>query len=313
MPVSPRRPLGGLGRQVVFTLEDHHAVVAGETSLARILDLSDLRDGKGDDFRFQQLIGWGEAIAGQGVRGTGIIRFTSEEWLRRWRSLRREDPQKTALDLSRERLRELHLRRADQLEGEENLEGARWHLERAAELGEKVDTSRLLGFEEFVRAWPIPEETRPWEDHGAFVFKSETRDEVKAIEELALRARLSRSAGSFVDFILLSPRRTEDVVAYALRTIDCDAPRNIRILAGNDDALRIWVNARPVLERLVLRGAMADQESCTANLASGVNRVLVEVSNAGGGWGFYFRLEDESGRKLRLTGEGKLEPLDAPR
>ncbi|MBI4605000.1 MAG: hypothetical protein HY721_23815 [Planctomycetes bacterium] len=47
-------------------------------------------------------------------------------------------------------------------------------------------------------------------------------------------------------------------------------------------------------------------------LHAGENRLLVEVSNVGGAWGLYLRLEDPEGRKLRLTDEGRLEPLDSP-
>jgi hypothetical protein len=87
----------------------------------------------------------------------------------------------------------------------------------------------------------------------------------------------------------------------------------VKVFAGSDDSLRVWVIRLPVLKDLVLRGAMADQDSGMVDLQAGNNTVLVEVGNAGGGWGFYFRLEDEYGRRLRLTDEGRLEPIELPR
>jgi hypothetical protein len=43
-----------------------------------------------------------------------------------------------------------------------------------------------------------------------------------------------------------------------------------------------------------------------AGLQPGENRLLVEVSQAGGGWGLYLRFEDADGTPLRLDDSGEL-------
>jgi len=58
-----------------------------------------------------------------------------------------------------------------------------------------------------------------------------------------------------------------------------------------------------------MRPASPDQDQGTATLRAGENTLLVEVSNVWQGWGFYLRIEDDSGRKLRLSDDGRLEPL----
>jgi WD40 repeat protein len=313
MPLGPRRSLASQGLQVLFTPGDARAVVAGDVNRLSIFDLSDLHPAAVDELGIGPLIAGAEVMAGQRVHGTGIANLTSEDWLGRWQSLRQQSPGWPAYDIAPGPLREWHLRRADALEVEGNFEGARWHLERASALGAIVESSRLLDFEQFVRTWRIPAVTRPFMNHREFVFRSDDQRQVKALQEDFSSARIAHSPGPYIDFIRQSPFETTYRAAYAFRTVISDTPRKIRILTGSDDAFRVWVNARPVIERLVFRGAIPDQDSATVELLPGVNTILVEISNGGGGWGFYFRIEDESGQKLRLTDDGRLKPLHAPR
>lgn len=60
----------------------------------------------------------------------------------------------------------------------------------------------------------------------------------------------------------------------------------------------------------VLRAAKPDEDSAKVELRAGVNSIVVEVSQADTAWGLYLRLQDEAGRKLRLTDVGTLEPLE---
>jgi hypothetical protein len=101
--------------------------------------------------------------------------------------------------------------------------------------------------------------------------------------------------------------------SIAARTIASDRDRTIRILAGADDALRVWVNGELALSDPGLHGAVPDQCAGTARLRAGENSLVVEVSNGPGAWRLYLRLEDEDGRRLRLADDGSLEPLDSPR
>jgi hypothetical protein len=82
------------------------------------------------------------------------------------------------------------------------------------------------------------------------------------------------------------------------------------------EKLQIDVNGDLVHKNILVTwtpAVAADADSAgPVELRAGENRLLVEVSNAGGEWGLYLRLEDPEGRKLRLTDEGRLEPLDVP-
>lgn len=104
--------------------------------------------------------------------------------------------------------------------------------------------------------------------------------------------------------------RATNGAAYVARRIVSEGSRRVRIRAGSDDAIRIWVNGDLVLAHRVFRGSLPDQEDVEVDLRAGPNRVLVEVSNVGGGWNLYFRLEETSGRKLRLTDDDRLVPLE---
>jgi len=53
-----------------------------------------------------------------------------------------------------------------------------------------------------------------------------------------------------------------------------------------------------------------DCENCRATLRKGENRLLVEVSNAQGGWGLCLSLEDADGTPLALTDDGSLVRLE---
>jgi hypothetical protein len=185
-------------------------------------------------------------------------------------------------------------------------EAAAWHLERLAALGEKVGP-RLERLQEFVRTWHWVPRPEPWEDIKDFVPIDNGRR--RAIEESALAARKVTSRGPMIQFATRFPRSAMNVAAYVARRIIAEGPRKIRIRAGSDDAIRIWVNGVPVLAKLVFRGALPDQDEAEADLRPGENVLLVEVSNAGGGWHLYLRLEDSSGRKLRLTDDDRLVPL----
>ena len=91
-----------------------------------------------------------------------------------------------------------------------------------------------------------------------------------------------------------------------MSTSKSDKPRQIKLFTGSDDGLRVWLSGKLIQEVLALRAATIDADSCTADLQAGDNTLLVEVSQSGGGWGLYLRLEDTAGKKLRLDDTGAL-------
>jgi hypothetical protein len=161
---------------------------------------------------------------------------------------------------------------------------------------------------EFVRAWRFSTVVQEWAVHDAFPPVDE--EKLKAVETSASAAALQTSKEGFVDFAARFPDRGSNVAAYAFRQIQSDRPRKVKILAGSDDALRIWLNGKLILHTLALRPAQPDEDVAIADFEPGENRVLVEVSQADGGWGLFFRLEDEEGKKLEITESGALQTID---
>jgi WD40 repeat protein len=159
----------------------------------------------------------------------------------------------------------------------------------------------------FVRSWRFAPDTEPWPDEREFVDLSP--EKLRAIGAAASSAPLATSPEAFVDLLARWPEARQRA-AYALRTVVAKGPRKVKLLAGSDDALRVWVNGRPVLETLRARMAVPDEDSAVVELRPGDNRLLVEVSQVSGAWGFFLRIADEAGRPLYLNEDGTLAAAD---
>ena len=157
----------------------------------------------------------------------------------------------------------------------------------------------------FVQAWRFVPATISWDDKRTFM--AMTAERLKETEASALSKPPVVSQTRFVDFLpQFPPDRRRNVAGYALRKIQTDAARKVKILTGSDDALRVWLNGRPIQKVLALRAASIDQESTIAELRAGDNTLIAEVSQASGGWGLYLRLEDADGAPLALADDGRL-------
>jgi hypothetical protein len=75
---------------------------------------------------------------------------------------------------------------------------------------------------------------------------------------------------------------------YLHRVIRSPGASKMAISLGSDDALKVWLNGKPVLERNLSRGVAPDQDKAELDLAAGENHLLLKVVNFGGASGFYF-------------------------
>lgn len=99
--------------------------------------------------------------------------------------------------------------------------------------------------------------------------------------------RYDRPQAGYVDFAnLFSP--SENVVAYAYRTLEMDSAKNVTFGVGSNDGVRVWVNGKRVLDRQVARRARINDDMITVALQKGKNHILVKVDQLKRGWGFYF-------------------------
>ena len=161
----------------------------------------------------------------------------------------------------------------------------------------------------FVRCWRFASLTAPWTDAGSFAAIDDKK--LQDIAASAASAPLSTSETAYVDFLnhfTDGPR--ENTAAYVVRTLVSDEPREIQIFTGSDDALRVWLNGKLITEVLTLRPVAIDSESTGARLAAGQNTLIVEVSQAAGGWGLYLRIANEKGSDLTITDDGKITELN---
>ena len=157
----------------------------------------------------------------------------------------------------------------------------------------------------FVTKWQFADVTVPWPDPKSL--PSVDVAKLAEIEASASRAKLAASAWPYMDFAAMSGLGNRQREAgYAMREIRTDSARRIRLLTGSDDSLRMWLNGKQVAAVLALRTVKADSETTEVELRAGANRLLVEVGQAGGGWGLLLRITDDKGNKLELADDGTL-------
>ena len=85
----------------------------------------------------------------------------------------------------------------------------------------------------------------------------------------------------------------DHITAYGLVTLVADEAKEVTLLAGSDDSIKVWLNGEVVHNNAVNRGRSRWQDEFTVNLQKGDNILLVKVSDAGGGWGMHFGIRGE--------------------
>ena len=61
---------------------------------------------------------------------------------------------------------------------------------------------------------------------------------------------------------------------------------------GSDDSVKVWMNGEVVWTNAVGRGASDVQEGFPVTLQAGFNRVLMKVTEGGGGWSFFAAMDE---------------------
>jgi hypothetical protein len=93
----------------------------------------------------------------------------------------------------------------------------------------------------------------------------------------------------------------ENASTYLYRTITAPTARFMRLSFGSDDAIKAWINGRPVLESDAPRGAAPDQNVVDVDLERGRNDLLVKVTNYSGQYAWYFDRRDDVGVEPSLA------------
>ena len=98
-----------------------------------------------------------------------------------------------------------------------------------------------------------------------------------------------------------------DVAAtYLYREIVAPTARILNLGLGSNDALKVWVNGKVVLDNDVQRGVAPDQDLITVDLEEGKNALLMKVVNYGNAYAFYFNNKNEQTGDIPLDIESLL-------
>lgn len=99
--------------------------------------------------------------------------------------------------------------------------------------------------------------------------------------------QFENTESGYIDFArMYSPNK--NVVAYAYRTITLPEARTMKFGVGSNDGVRVWINNKLVLDRLVSRPATPNDDQITVPMKKGENTILIKVDQLGNKWGFYF-------------------------
>ena len=93
-------------------------------------------------------------------------------------------------------------------------------------------------------------------------------------------------------------RQTEWVACYAYTEFVVDRDMDAELRLGSDDSVKVWLNGQLVHQFGGMRGLTVDQDRVRVRLRKGVNRLLLKVTQGGGGWEFCVRLTDLQGNPI---------------
>ncbi len=85
----------------------------------------------------------------------------------------------------------------------------------------------------------------------------------------------------------------DHITAYGLVVLVADEAKEVQMLTGSDDSIKVWLNGEVVFKNAVNRGRSRWQDEFTIDLKRGNNLLLVKASDAGGGWGVHVGIRGE--------------------
>ena len=85
----------------------------------------------------------------------------------------------------------------------------------------------------------------------------------------------------------------DDITAYGLVVLVADEAKEVQMLTGSDDSIKVWLNGEVVFKNAVNRGRSRWQDEFAIDLKRGNNLLMVKVSDRGGGWGMHVGIRGE--------------------
>jgi hypothetical protein len=94
-----------------------------------------------------------------------------------------------------------------------------------------------------------------------------------------------------IDLLRYEPN--ELVVAYAMTHVYSPREQTVLLFFGTDDGGKVLLNDKEVFRKLLLRGAVADQDTVALHLSKGWNKLVMKIENNSGDFGFVARVRDD--------------------
>ena len=170
-----------------------------------------------------------------------------------------------------------------------------------------ADAGRYIAVQGFIARWhilgpaPKAENAKALGDHP---FGADGPKLDQSVELLGKAARWqvkeSKDVEGLIDLTYLRPR--DNVSAYGYAEVRWPRKQELRLLVGSDDGCAVWVNGKRVHVANKSRGVRVDEDTVKATFVKGVNRILIKVTNGGGGFGFCVRVANPRKRPIDLTG-----------
>lgn len=164
----------------------------------------------------------------------------------------------------------------------------------------------LIQKKELVKDWlllgPIPKD--PHMKDPDFIFREEPviagkNVQISNKEYRWIRPYPSEKFGFVSMNDLFKPN--DFVSAYALNYVYSVEDTSALILFGSDDGAKIWVNSKPIGERFAGGAVLVDFHTIPVFLHAGWNKIIVQVFDEWGDWGFYFRIRSSHGESLKIV------------
>jgi WD40 repeat protein/tRNA A-37 threonylcarbamoyl transferase component Bud32 len=266
------------------------------------------------------LVIFGELVAGQRTYQADLAGLTTAEWLNRWDDYRHRHPEPWVNGRGESVARHRH--EAERAEALGFWSSALAHLDawlaaepgRADLLVRRGRAAAMLGHwshaqEDFDAAMQQRTDPLPLEVNGGWWLAGPYHGTLHAEyppESSTDPARPIAAGGAGtssrwtpaavgpdgrIDFLSLFGH-TDNMAVYAMARVYTTGPRTVALLCGSDDSVRIWLNDHLVIESENDRTAAPDQDCALVTLRPGLNTLLAKVVNDHGEHGLYLRLSD---------------------
>ncbi|MCF6357341.1 MAG: glycoside hydrolase [Draconibacterium sp.] len=113
--------------------------------------------------------------------------------------------------------------------------------------------------------------------------------EIKSPDGKQIKFNLKKWNNEYIDLVDVFGE-TANVCAYLYSELKSKKAQEVYFHVGVNDAGKVWVNGKLIMEHPFDGQAERSQEIAKARLQKGINKVLVKIDQAGGGWGCYFQI-----------------------